>query len=50
MKRIALLLFGLTMTVGMIGCAKEEPKTPAPSTTETPAETTPATPAEEPAK
>jgi hypothetical protein len=50
MKRIALLLFGLTMTVGMIGCAKEEPKTPAPSTTETtPAETTPA-PAEEPAK
>ena len=48
MKRIALLLFGLTLTVGMIGCKKEETKpTPPAGGAATPAETTPATPAEE---
>jgi hypothetical protein len=46
MKRIALLLFGLTLTVGMIGCAEKKAE-PAPAATTTPAETTPAAPAEE---
>jgi hypothetical protein len=45
MKRIALLLFGLTLTVGMIGCAEKKAETPAAETA--PAETTPAAPAEE---
>jgi uncharacterized lipoprotein YbaY len=52
MKSFALLLFGLTLTVGMIGCAekKTEPA-PAPAATETaPAETPAAAPAEEAAK
>lgn len=51
MKSLALLLFGLTLTVGMIGCAEKkaaEPTTPAPAATETtPAETPAAAPAEE---
>ena len=44
MRRIVLLLFGLCLTIGVVGCKKEEPA-PAPAPAETPAET----PAEEPA-
>lgn len=47
MKSFALLLFGLTLTVGMVGCAKEETKPAAPAATTPPAESTPAAPAEE---
>ena len=51
MKSFALLLFGLTLTVGMVGCAKEETKPAAPAATTPPAaESTPAAPAEEAAK
>lgn len=47
MKSFALLLFGLTLTVGMIGCAEKKAAEPTPpAATETaPAETTPAAPA-----
>ena len=47
MKRIALLLFGLTLTVGMIGCAEKKAEPTAPATTPPSTETTPAAPAEE---
>jgi uncharacterized lipoprotein YbaY len=47
MKRIALLLFGLTLTVGMIGCAEKKAETPAPTAETAPAETTPAATTEE---
>ena len=48
MKRIALLLFGLTLTVGMIGCAEKKAAEPAAPATTTPStESTPAAPAEE---
>lgn len=53
MKQFALLLFGLAMTIGMIGCAKEEtkPAEPAAPAETAPAETTPdETPAETPAE
>ncbi len=46
MKRIALLLFGLTLTVGMIGCGEKKPAAE-PAATTTPAETTPAATTEE---
>jgi len=46
MKRIALLLFGLTLTVGMIGCAEKKPAAEPAATT--PAAGTPAAPAEAP--
>jgi hypothetical protein len=38
MKRIALLLFGLTLTVGMIGCAEKKAETPAPTAETAPAD------------
>lgn len=48
MKSFALLLFGLTLTVGMIGCAEKAAEPAAPAATETaPAETPAAAPAEE---
>jgi uncharacterized lipoprotein YbaY len=47
MKRIALLLFGLTLTVGMIGCDEKKAETPAPTAETAPAETTPAATTEE---
>lgn len=47
MKSFALLLFGLTLTVGMIGCAEKKAAEPAAPAATTPAETTPAAPAEE---
>ena len=46
MKSFALLLFGLTLTVGMIGCAEKKTEPAAPAAT-TPAAETPAAPAEE---
>jgi uncharacterized lipoprotein YbaY len=46
MKSFALLLFGLTLTVGMIGCAEKKAEPTAPAAT-TPAAETPAAPAEE---
>ena len=52
MKSFALLLFGLTLTVGMVGCGEKkaaEPAAPA-ATTPPAAESTPAAPAEEAAK
>jgi hypothetical protein len=45
MTSFALLLFGLTLTVGMIGCAKEEPKPAAPAAAPAAGETAPADPA-----
>ncbi|MBL9165459.1 MAG: hypothetical protein JNL18_22220 [Planctomycetaceae bacterium] len=48
MKRIAMLLFGLTMTVGMIGCAEKKAEPTAPAATTPAAETTPAAPADAP--
>jgi hypothetical protein len=49
MKSFALLLFGLTLTVGMIGCAEKKPaaEPAAPAATTAPAEGAPAAPAEE---
>ena len=46
MKSFALLLFGLTLTVGMMGCAEKKAEPTAPAAT-TPAAETPAAPAEE---
>jgi hypothetical protein len=46
MKSFALLLFGLTLTVGMIGCAEKKTE-PAPAAETPAAESTPAAPAEE---
>ncbi len=48
MKRVVLSLFALTMTVGLIGCAKEETK-PAADPAATPAADPAATPAADPA-
>jgi len=50
MKSFALLLFGLTLTVGMIGCAEKKAAEPAAPAATTPAAETPAAPAEEAAK
>ena len=47
MKSFALLLFGLTLTVGMIGCAEKKAAEPAAPAATTPAAETPAAPAEE---
>ena len=47
MKSFALLLFGLTLTVGMVGCAEKKAAEPAAPAATTPAAETPAAPAEE---
>ena len=49
MKSFALLLFGLTLTVGMIGCAEKKAAEPA-APAAAPAETAPAEPAAAPAE
>lgn len=49
MKRVALSLFALTLTVGLIGCAKEETKPAAPAATETTPAAGETTPAADPA-
>lgn len=47
MKSFALLLFGLTLTVGMIGCAEKKAAEPAAPAATTPAADGAAAPAEE---